>query len=143
MVYEDETSSPLGGVNIKSIAEFGEIIYQDEDISSEQGLYSLGGLTPGVYSIYAELEGYGTDYKLIITNVGGSVAYDVSFVIEGDSPILNGEYKEKIPIRELRPGKNVSFLAAISMGSPSQYNVKLCWKNPDGSEERDEILVEW
>lgn len=41
--------------------------------------------------IDAELEEYGTDYKLIITNVGGSVAYDVLFVIEGDSPILNGE----------------------------------------------------
>lgn len=93
--------------------------------------------------IEVELEGYGSDYNLIVTNVGGAVARDVSFVIEGESPVLDGEYKEKFPIRELRPGKSVSLCAALSMGSPSQYNVLVHWKNPDDSEEQDEILITW
>ena len=93
--------------------------------------------------IDVELEGYGSDYNLIVTNVGGAVARDVSFSIEGESPVLDGEYKEKFPIRELRSGKSVSLCAALSMGSPSQYNVLVHWKNPDDSEEQDEILITW
>jgi len=92
--------------------------------------------------IDVDLEGYGSDYNFIISNVGGAEARNVTFKIEGeDDPVVSSEYKDKIPIPSLRPGKSVQLMAALHSGSTFKYKVLVSWQNPDASTEQDEFFL--
>jgi len=93
--------------------------------------------------IDVELERYEAGYRFVIRNVGGSEARDVNVAIEGGNPVVESEYRNKIPITVLRPGKSVELLAARASRSADRYNVLVRWKNPDGSQEKDEQFVSW
>ena len=97
-----------------------------------------------VAKIDVELAGAGSDYKLVITNIGGVEAKDVNISFDGKGyPLVASEYAEKIPISVLRPGKSVELLAPKTMGCGSQYLTQVRWLNPDGTQGKDEIVVHW
>ena len=92
--------------------------------------------------IDVELEDFGNTHKFIVTNKGGAEATNVNFSIPGDgSPLVANEYTKKIPIKSLKPEKSVTLIAAISMGSPHEFNVFVSWNNPDGSQQNEKYLV--
>ena len=92
--------------------------------------------------IDVELEGYGADWRFVITNNGAAEASDVNFYLEGEgNPLVANDYAEKIPIRALKPGKSISIYAALSMGVPRQYTTNVRWNNPDGTQDKDSYIV--
>ncbi|MEJ1465004.1 MAG: hypothetical protein RPU15_17310 [Candidatus Sedimenticola sp. (ex Thyasira tokunagai)] len=94
--------------------------------------------------IDVELEGSGSNYKFVISNYGGAEAKDVHFHLGGEgegNPLVGSEYAHKIPIKSLKPGKSVTLIAALTLGSPAQFNTFVRWINPDGSEGREEYFV--
>ena len=92
--------------------------------------------------IDVELIKSGTKYKIAITNTGGSEAQNIDFHIAEDrNPLVGNDYAEKIPIKSLKPGKAVYLLAAISSGMPASFNGCVRWKNPDGSQEKDDFIL--
>ncbi len=92
--------------------------------------------------IDVELEGYGNEYKFVISNHGGVEANDVNFHIEGeDNPLIPNEYEQRIPIKSLKPGKSVKLIASFTLNSPREYNTFVRWLNPDGSQGKEEYYV--
>jgi type II secretory pathway pseudopilin PulG len=81
----------------------------------------------------------GRDFRFIITNWGRVPARDVTFELDLEagkrSPLVKGDYNEKIPIPELAPGNRVPLWAAITMGMASTFPARWSWRNPDGSVE--------
>ena len=95
-----------------------------------------------VAQVDVELEGYGSDYQFIISNVGGAEAKNVDFVLNGDdSTLIKSEFKRKIPIHALRPGKSVELSASIFKGSPRSFNINVSWENPNGDIGNDKFLL--
>lgn len=95
--------------------------------------------------VRVDLERVGRDFKFIITNWGRVPARDVRFDLElaagKQSPLVVGDYDEKIPIPELAPGNRVPLLAAITMGMGTTFPGQWSWRNPDGSVETRKSLL--
>jgi hypothetical protein len=95
--------------------------------------------------VRVDLEGSGTNYKFVITNWGHAEASDVTFNIdlkEGQSsPLVNGDYDEKIPIAKLAPGMRCSLWAALTFGTGTAFKGRWSWRNPDGSLEDRASLI--
>ncbi|AMN45512.1 hypothetical protein ACG33_00025 [Steroidobacter denitrificans] len=87
----------------------------------------------------------GKSYRFRITNISVVDAYDVEMELLLDdpkySPIIQSEYKEKFPAKKLAPGSAVILTAALHLGSPTAYNARLRWRNPDGSPGEDQIYA--
>jgi hypothetical protein len=75
-----------------------------------------------------------------ISNTGEGTAYEVNFELVDceDSP-LTSDLSEKFPHPEMKPNSRVKLIAAMHLGSPSKYQVKLSWKNSSG-ESQSEIF---
>jgi hypothetical protein len=96
--------------------------------------------------IRVDLEKVGRgEFKFFITNWGTVPAHDVTFDLELEddkrSPLVSGDYDEKIPIRELAPGSRVPLWAAITMGMGTSFPTRWTWRNPDGSTETRRSLL--
>lgn len=97
--------------------------------------------------VRVDLEKVGrSEFKFFITNWGGVPARHVTFDLELEagrrSPLVKGDYDEKIPIRELGPGNRVPLWAAITMGMGTSFPARWSWRNPDGTtEERKSLLA--
>lgn len=91
------------------------------------------------------IEQHTNAHKFVVTNVGQGVAKEVSFSVEphgkGDNPIIESDYREKIPIPILKPGGSVGILAAFSMGDATAFDVVLSWKNSNGNMIEDQTFV--
>ena len=91
------------------------------------------------------LERRGTnDHRFIITNWGTGAARNVNVSLPSHaerSPLVEGDYNEKLPILELLPGDRVSLMAALTMGMSLTFDAVLTWTDPDGSEQRRERQV--
>jgi hypothetical protein len=86
----------------------------------------------------------GSDHRFIITNWGTGAARNVNVSIPShpeNSPLVQGDYDEKLPILELLPGDRVSLIAALTMGMSLTFDTVLTWTDPDGSEQRRERQV--
>ncbi len=85
------------------------------------------------------------DYRFIITNWGTVPAREVTFELEladdQRSPLVSGDYDEKIPIQELAPGSRVPLWAVITLGMSSSFPACWTWRNPDGSTETRRSLL--
>jgi len=89
-----------------------------------------------------ELEGYGSSWTLIIRNLGYSDASDVDIEWESEPlRLVGGEAERKLPIKRLKPGRDVSLKAAIHLGSPPDYKGTVRWRNSDGSLVSDEFVL--
>lgn len=95
--------------------------------------------------VRVELETFGRDHKFIITNWGSASATDVTFELELEpgrrSPLVKGDYDQKVPVPELSPGGRVPIWAAITMGMGTAFPAKWTWRNPDGSKEERRSLL--
>jgi hypothetical protein len=71
-------------------------------------------------------------------NRGTSEARDVTLdrftpLTAGDEDVLiEGELERKLPVPRLRPGERVSLMAAVSMGSPTDFEAVLSWGDENG-----------
>jgi hypothetical protein len=85
------------------------------------------------------------EFKFFITNWGSAPAYNVTFDLELEagksSPLVKGDYDEKIPIQELGPGNRVPLWAAITMGMGTSFPARWSWRNPDGKTETRKSLL--
>jgi hypothetical protein len=95
--------------------------------------------------IRVDLEHSGGDYKFVITNWGRVSARDITFELdlkEGrSSPLVQGDYNEKIPIPELAPGARCVLLAAPTHSTGTSFQARWSWRNPDGSLENRVSLL--
>jgi len=80
----------------------------------------------------------GENYRFYISNQGNSSATDIWFRMEqgGEyNPLLQNEYKEKIPFPCLNSGEEFTLLASIPINVSQQvYPVAMRWKNEDGTQ---------
>ncbi len=139
-------------VSLLSLARTRKLGYQQLELEKKTAALSEKQLemleaeeqAKSVAEIDVELEGYGSDYRFLITNIGGSEARDVHFSIDGEGyPLVASQYAEKIPIPVLSPGKSVELLAPKTMGCASSYETRVHWLNPDGTQGRNQIVVHW
>jgi len=86
-----------------------------------------------------------SEFKFFITNWGNVPARNVKFDLDLEpgkpSPLVNGDYDEKIPIQELGPGNRVPLWAAITMGMGTSFPARWSWQNPDGETETRRSLL--
>jgi hypothetical protein len=57
----------------------------------------------------------------------------------GEKSGLTSDLSEKFPHPEMKPNSRVKLIAAMHLGSPLKYQVKLSWKNSSG-ESQSEIF---
>lgn len=100
----------------------------------------------GKADVRVDLERVGRgDFKFFITNWGTVPAREVTFDLElaegARSPLVSGDYDQKIPIPELAPGSRVPLWAAITMGMGTSFPARWAWKNPDGSTDTRKSLL--
>lgn len=84
------------------------------------------------------------NFRFYITNRGEAEARDVEMellVHPNKNPIPQSEYNEQFPVKRLQPGSSVSLIAALHLGSPTAYNARMSWTNPDGSRIEEEIYT--
>jgi len=85
-----------------------------------------------------ELIDAGNNNQLIICNDSNAEARNINIKILGEhNPTLRDEFKTKIPIEILKPGKEVSLWAIRELSAPSSYEVEIAWENPDGTIQKD------
>lgn len=87
----------------------------------------------------------GKSHRLVLKNVSEVEATDVEIepLLQRaeDNPIVASDYAEKFPLRKLAPGSQIRLLAAIYLSSPSAFNFRVNWKNPDGAAMSEECFV--
>lgn len=77
---------------------------------------------------------FGKSYNFYISNTGQGSAYnvDLELIDCNDSPLSTHELQDMFPHQEMKPNSRIKLMAAIHMGSPRKYQVKLTWENADG-----------
>ncbi|WP_435236081.1 hypothetical protein ACR30L_00385 [Psychromonas sp. PT13] len=92
-----------------------------------------------------ELIKVGNVYRFVISNISNVEAKDVGFELLIDnpkkSPLISSDVASKLPAPKLSPGSELSLLAAIHLSSPTAYNARLTWINPNGESVVDETYV--
>ena len=87
----------------------------------------------------------GKNFRFIVTNISDVKAESVDLKLlvekESDNPIIQSDYDAKFPAKVIPPGNSISLIAALHLGSPTAYNAKLSWTNPDGSQHEEETFV--
>lgn len=96
--------------------------------------------------IRVDLQYLGSSAKFVITNWGRVPARNITFNLdlkEGrTTPLVDGDYDEKIPIPELAPGLRCGLFAALTFGTGTTFHATWSWENPDGScETRSSMLA--
>jgi hypothetical protein len=74
-------------------------------------------------------------YRFCIQNFGPGEARNVQFMIEaegGSSPLVSGDYDEKMPTDFLRNGDSVSLIAALNVNSRFSFPCVWNWEDEDG-----------
>ncbi len=91
----------------------------------------------GKAKLIVDVQNSATSDRFVITNVGATDARDVNFELLLDeanpSPLVDTEYREKLPAPKLSPGQSISLIAALDDQSPSRFKTRLSWLNPDGT----------
>lgn len=91
------------------------------------------------------LEGFHGRERFVIANWGQGPAKEVDVKIQPrpgrSSPLVQGDYEEKLPIPELLPGDAVKLFAAITFGTGTEFDAILSWTEPDGSRQSRECQV--
>ena len=116
----DEIAASLAAKQIQQIEE--------EDHQKRQPLF------------HVDLTKLGKSYHFLIANRGAGTAFNVNVELVDcpDSPLVADD---KLPARELRSNSRLKLLAAIHMGSPQTYVVRLTWDDSDGNHHTDDFHV--
>jgi hypothetical protein len=109
------------------------VVRERFDVPAGQGAVSVPSAPPGVIRLQAR-PGRNSGYHLDVTNVGSGEARDVRLhpkPKEGERAWRIMQIDE--PTDYLPPGAAVSYITAISMGTPRRANFRITWVNEDGS----------
>ena len=83
--------------------------------------------------------------RLGIVNSGRVVAEDVTLIYveqeKYESPFIQSEFDEKIPIKRMHPGEEHDVLMALYDQTPFSFEVLVKWKANGGSEYEKSITV--
>ncbi len=84
----------------------------------------------------------GRGHKLVLRNLGPAEATDVAIESLGtdseDVLLVQQEVEAKFPLKRLRPSEEVRMIAAVYLGSPLVFKVRLRWRNGDGKQCEEE-----
>lgn len=87
----------------------------------------------------------GKSFRFRISNISTVDAYDVQMELlldnSKDSPLIRSEYEQKMPAKKLSPGSAVTLIAALHLGSPTAFNARLKWRNPNGTVTEDQTYA--
>jgi len=87
----------------------------------------------------------GKGYKLVLANKGEADALAVDLRPIGttieNNYLIASELEEKLPIKRLRSGEEVPFLAALSTGTPIVSEFHVSWHNADGTTGMEDFSV--
>lgn len=87
----------------------------------------------------------GKSFRFRISNISTIDAYDVGMELlldnQKDNPLIKSEYDQKMPAKKLAPGSAVTLIAALHLGSPTAFNARLSWRNPDGTAMEDQTYA--
>jgi len=112
---------------------------------SLQGEFDQARLPVPLADVRVSLVGPSRDAKFVVANRGDGPARNIDFKIkrqEGrSSPLLRGDYDEKLPIPELLPGDRVTFIAALTCDTGTSFNTIVTWTNADGLIKQREAKV--
>jgi hypothetical protein len=115
----------------------------------ERGVGSIGPSTAQAEDkadVRVEIIRPDRDYHLMIVNRGLAAARDVRVELtpwEGcTSPLLESEYREKVPVAELVAGGQCALHADVTFDTGIAWDASWSWMDPDGSrQERKAQLV--
>jgi len=86
-----------------------------------------------------------SSFRFYLRNVSDVDARDVELELllahPEYTPIIASEYAQKFPAKRIGPGSSISLIAALTLSTPTAYNARLKWTNPDGSRVVDETYV--
>ena len=81
--------------------------------------------------------GRGAHHTIVITNDGPSDARNIDLAFtRGESPLANGERKDKLPIPILQVGGELELIAAVSMSCHPPFAASLTWTDASGPREQ-------
>jgi hypothetical protein len=87
----------------------------------------------------------GKGYKLVLSNKSSADAIAVDLRPTGataqDSFLIKSDLEAKLPIKRLRAGEEVRFLAALHLGTPSVNHFHVTWQNADGTTAMEDFAV--
>ena len=93
--------------------------------------------------VRVSLVGPSTDARFVISNVGDGIARDVHFEIDQEhgkmSPLVQGDYDEKLPIKVLRNGDRVELMAGLTFGTGVIFDARWKWCDENGSPHEERV----
>ncbi|MEZ6138889.1 MAG: hypothetical protein R3C53_28725 [Pirellulaceae bacterium] len=91
---------------------------------------------------HVDLTKLGNDHYFLVANRGDGSAFDLNFELVdcANSPLFADSVR-MFPHSELKAQSRIKVPAAIHLGSPSTYNVRLTWKERDGVDKSEDFSV--
>ena len=82
-------------------------------------------------------------FAFYISNPGDAMAHDVNFELLDceASPLVKGDYEQKIPAPSIAPGGRIRLVAALHLSSPLTYQARVSWRNPDQTTASQEFFL--
>jgi hypothetical protein len=91
---------------------------------------------------HVDLTKLGNDHYFLVANRGDGSAFELNFeLVDCSNSPLYADSVRMFPYAELKSQARVKVPAAVHLGSPSSYNVRLTWKERDGTEKSEDFTV--
>ena len=93
--------------------------------------------------LHVDLVKLGKNYFFVIANHGQGSAYDLNLELVDcpDSPLIQSQLDSIFSHPELRSESRIKLIAAIHLGSPITYLVRLTWKDSNGKSHTEDHHV--
>jgi hypothetical protein len=92
--------------------------------------------------LHFDLIKIGKEYYFLLANRGDGSAFDLNFELIDclDSPLYEDSIR-MFPYPHFKSNAELKIPAAIHLGSPNSYKVRLTWRERDGSEKSEEFTA--
>ena len=84
-------------------------------------------------------------HRFLVRNVGAAPALDVSVTIisryNGQSPLIEGDTRTKLPIRKLLLDQEIALLASLAMGIGTSFDASTSWAEANGERRTNQCDV--
>lgn len=95
-------------------------------------------------SLHCELEKHGKmSWKILIRNEGISHANNVCLESIDKEVLVAGDADLKLPAHQLKAGKEIRLLAAITYSCSPPIGLSLSWINPDGTASSESFVLQF
>lgn len=118
---------------------------QEELAQAQLVLAQADRLEKSKANVVVSLQARSKGHRFFVANHGTVPARNVQFVLcpapGKKSPLVN-DFPKVLPAKELLPGQEISFIAAISYDTGITFDCTWSWENPDGTrEERSSVVT--